>query len=51
MYRAVFLDRDLLTRTRNDRDASDFGQHAQLTGFSGNFVSVRRGDGAVMTAT
>lgn len=43
---AVFLDQDLLPLTRSDSETSSLGQHALLQSFTGNFVTLRRADGA-----
>jgi hypothetical protein len=45
------MDRELLGKTRYERDAAEFGQNPKILSFSGSFCSVRRADGATMIAT
>ncbi len=46
----VYIDRDLLARTRASLDGVAFGRLPRLVAFAGSRVSVRRADGASMTA-
>jgi intraflagellar transport protein 80 len=46
----VYIDKDLLGKTRASSDASSFGRLPRLTSFSGARIGVRRADGASMTA-
>lgn len=46
----VFIDRDLLPKTKIVRDDAEFGRNDQLLDFFGSRVTIRRGsDGAVLT--
>ena len=45
----VYIDRGLLPMTVVDRDAVEFGKHPTIVAFSGNKVSVRRGDGSLLS--
>jgi intraflagellar transport protein 80 len=48
----VFVDRDLIVHTRYTRDASsDLGKSAQFSSFFGTYCSVRRSDGALVSAS
>ena len=51
LHRTVFMDRELLSRTRYEREATEFGQNPRVLSFSGSFCAVRRADGATMMAT
>jgi intraflagellar transport protein 80 len=44
----IFVDPEILPKTRSDRAAADFGLHPQLESFVGNRCLVRRMDGALM---
>mmetsp|Transcript_42074 Transcript_42074/g.98677 ORF Transcript_42074/g.98677 Transcript_42074/m.98677 type:complete len:767 (-) Transcript_42074:943-3243(-) len=46
----VFVDRDLVNQTKFSRDASEFGKDPQILNFHGSHVSVRRSDGAELSA-
>eukprot|EP00038_Savillea_parva_P010167 m.188364 g.188364 ORF g.188364 m.188364 type:complete len:773 (-) comp17402_c0_seq1:165-2483(-) len=44
----LFVDPEILPKTRTDRAAADFGHHPQLESFVGTRCLVRRMDGALM---
>mmetsp|Transcript_15398 Transcript_15398/g.39727 ORF Transcript_15398/g.39727 Transcript_15398/m.39727 type:complete len:773 (-) Transcript_15398:1613-3931(-) len=44
----IFVDPEILPKTRTERAAADFGLHPQLESFVGNRCLVRRMDGALM---
>jgi len=46
---AIYVDRDLMNKAMQSRDATDVGKLAQILSFSGNLCSVRRLDGALAT--
>lgn len=46
----VYIDKDLLSKTRATQDASSFGRLPHLVSFSGARIGVRRADGASMSA-
>lgn len=47
---AVYVDRELVSRTLYERDASEFGRNPVLLGFLGNHVTVRRAEGSVVSS-
>ncbi len=46
----VYVDKDLLTKTRYTKVDSDFGKSAQIQMFAGNRCLVRRSDGVLVSA-
>ncbi|EFJ41230.1 intraflagellar transport protein IFT80 [Volvox carteri f. nagariensis] len=46
----VYVDKDLLTKTRYTKADSDFGKSAQIQLFAGNRCLVRRSDGVLVSA-
>ena len=46
----VYVDRDLLLKTRVASDASSFGAFAQLASFSASLVTVRKADGVLISS-
>ena len=46
---ALYVDRDLLPRSTDSRDASAIGPNPTITSFFGNAVTVRKSTGAVLT--
>mmetsp|Transcript_12473 Transcript_12473/g.33372 ORF Transcript_12473/g.33372 Transcript_12473/m.33372 type:complete len:742 (-) Transcript_12473:178-2403(-) len=47
----AYVDRELLSRTRANQDGSIYGQSARITSFQETHCSIRRADGAVLTAS
>ena len=45
----IYVDRSLLSRTMVERDSGEFGKYPVITSFQHNSVSVRRGDGSLVT--
>jgi len=45
---AAFVDPEILSKTRSDRDASEFGKNPVISGFYGNACVIKRADGAIM---
>lgn len=45
---AAFVDPEVLSKTRNDREASEFGKNPVISGFYGNACVIKRADGAIM---
>ncbi|TPX52368.1 hypothetical protein CcCBS67573_g09888 [Chytriomyces confervae] len=46
----VFIDSDIESMTRFERDGAVFGKNAQFTSFNGTQCTLRRADGALITA-
>lgn len=46
---AIYVDRDLMTKAMQSREANDVGKLARMISFSGNICTVRRLDGALAT--
>jgi len=46
---AIYVDKDLMTKATQTREAADVGKLAHMTSFTGNLCSVRRLDGALAT--
>ena len=45
----IYVDRSLLSRTMVERDSGEFGKYPVITSFQHNSLSVRRGDGSLVT--
>lgn len=45
---AAFVDPELLSRTRSDREAADFGKNPVIASFANSSCVINRADGAVM---
>eukprot|EP01135_Chromosphaera_perkinsii_P002827 Nk52_evm17s228 gene=Nk52_evmTU17s228 len=48
---AADVDPEMLSMSRMDKDASDFGKSPQIVSFVDNLITVRRADGALLTTT
>ena len=46
---AIYVDRDLMNKAMDLKDANDLGKMGQITLFNGNLVNVRRVDGSLAT--
>lgn len=46
---AVYVDKDLLSKTTVERDASEFGKNPHLLSFLGKHVTIRRAEGSVVS--
>ncbi|OXB63121.1 hypothetical protein ASZ78_000353 [Callipepla squamata] len=44
----VYVDKDLLTKTVYEKDASDFSKNPQIVHFVGNQITIRRADGSLI---
>lgn len=44
----VYVDKDLLTKTLYEKDASDFSKNPQIVHFVGNQITIRRADGSLI---
>ncbi|XP_022247668.1 intraflagellar transport protein 80 homolog [Limulus polyphemus] len=47
----VFVDRNLLSRTINEKEGSEFGKNPQIVSFSGTHLSIRRADGSLVSTS
>ncbi|XP_070538600.1 intraflagellar transport protein 80 homolog [Ptychodera flava] len=45
---AVYVDKDLISKTMLEKDASEFGKNPYLVGFRSNHVIIRRADGSLV---
>lgn len=46
---AIYVDRDLMNKSKLSKEAADVGKLAQMVSFNGNICQVRRMDGAMAT--
>ncbi|XP_029472943.1 intraflagellar transport protein 80 homolog isoform X1 [Rhinatrema bivittatum] len=44
----IYVDKDLLTKTIFEKDASEFSKNPQIVSFVGNRVTIRRADGSLV---
>uniref|UniRef100_A0A8B9ZBE2 Intraflagellar transport protein 80 homolog n=1 Tax=Anas platyrhynchos TaxID=8839 RepID=A0A8B9ZBE2_ANAPL len=44
----VYVDKDLLTKTLYEKDASEFSKNPQIVHFVGNQITIRRADGSLI---
>ncbi|XP_051873931.1 intraflagellar transport protein 80 homolog isoform X2 [Pristis pectinata] len=44
----VYVDKELLSKTVNEKDASEFGKSPQIVNYVGNQVTIRRVDGSMI---
>lgn len=47
----MLVDRDLMVRTKVSKDGSEYGKRAEIVLFSENMCSIRRADGAMLSAS
>eukprot|EP00126_Sphaerothecum_destruens_P002345 Sdes_comp15780_c0_seq1m4841 len=48
---AAYIDADMVSLTRVDRNGGDFGKNPHIVSFVGNYVTIRRADGAQIVTT
>ncbi|CAH1781800.1 unnamed protein product [Owenia fusiformis] len=46
---AALVDKDLITKTVFEKDASEFGKNPYLSNFLGNHVAIRRAEGSIVS--
>jgi len=47
----VYVDTDLISKTRNMKDGASFGKNPQLVNFSDTHITIRRSDGALVNSS